>query len=62
MAKLVVGKDKKGFDAIECRLVDDTLGDEFLDFFPLGNDPILGVIDDVHCFKKTPTNVVSGPF
>jgi hypothetical protein len=35
MTKLVVGKDK-GFDSMECWLVDDMFGDEFLNYFLLG--------------------------
>jgi hypothetical protein len=45
---------EKWFDATKCRLVDDTLGNKFLDYFLLGNDLILGVKVDVHCFKIAP--------
>jgi len=62
LTKLVVGKDEKAFDAIERRLVDDTLGNEFLNRFLLRNDPVLGVTIDVHCFKRAPTNIVYWPF
>ncbi len=62
MTKLIVRKNKKGFDATECQLVDDTLGNKFLDYFLLGNDLILGVKVDVHCFKITPPKIVYQPF
>ncbi len=58
MTKLVVGKYEKGFDAMECRLIDDILGNEFLGCFLLGNDPFLVVIVDVHHFKRAPANIV----
>jgi hypothetical protein len=62
LTKLVVGKDEKGFDVTECRLVDDTLGNKFLDCFLLENDLILGVKVDVHCFKKMPPHIIYQPF
>jgi hypothetical protein len=42
--------------------MEDMLGDEFSNYFPLGNDPILGVTVDVHHFKKVPPNIVYQPF
>jgi len=46
----------------KCRLVDNTLGNEFLGCFPFGNEPLLGVSIDVHCFKRAPPNIVYHPF
>jgi hypothetical protein len=37
------------------------LGNEFLGCFPLGNDLFLSVSIDVHCFKKTHSNIVYRP-
>jgi len=62
LTKLVVSEDEKGFDAAECRLVDDTLGNEFSNCFPLRNDPILSVMVCVHCLKKVPPNIIYRPF
>ncbi len=45
----------------ECRLIDDTLGNEFLGCSPFGNDLLQGVFIDVHHFKKTPPNIVYCP-
>ncbi len=59
--KLIVRKDEKEFDATKCRLVDDTLGNKFLDYFPLGNGLIPGVKVDVHCFKITPPKLCTSP-
>lgn len=41
--------------------MDDMLEDEFLDYFPLGNDPILNVTINVHWFLKAPPNIVYRP-
>ncbi len=61
LTKLVVGKDGKGFNVAKCRLVDDTLGDEFSDYFLLRNDQVSGVMVDFHHFKRTPPNIVYRP-
>jgi hypothetical protein len=61
LTKLVVEKKDEGFDTAKCRLVNDTLGNEFLGCFPFGNDPFLNVSIDVHHFKKTPPNIVYCP-
>jgi hypothetical protein len=37
------------------------LGNEFLGFFPFGNDLLPSVSIDVHCFKRTPPNIVYHP-
>jgi hypothetical protein len=37
--------------------VDDTLGDEFSNYFPFGNDLVLGVTIDIHHFKRVPPNI-----
>ncbi len=39
-----------------------TLGNKFLDYFPLGNDLILSVKVDLHRFKLAPPNIVYQPF
>ncbi len=37
------------------------MNNEFLGCFPFGNDSILGVSIDFHCFKITPPNIVYCP-
>jgi hypothetical protein len=61
LTKLVVEKEDKIFDAIECQFVDDTLGNEFLGCFPFGNDSLPSVSIDVHYFKRAPPNIVYRP-
>jgi hypothetical protein len=58
LVKLIVEKEYKGFDAVECQLVDNTLGNEFLVFFLFKNDPLLSVSIDVHCFKRSPPTCI----
>jgi hypothetical protein len=58
---LVVEKEDKGFDVTECQLINNTLGNEFMGCFPFGNNLLLGVFIDVHCFKRTPPNIVFHP-
>ncbi len=58
MTKLIIRKENKWFNARKCWLVNETLGNEFLGFFPFVNDPFLGVSIDVFCFKKTPPNII----
>jgi hypothetical protein len=41
--------------------VNDKLNNEFLGFFPFGNDSLLGVSIHVHHFKITPPNIVYCP-
>ncbi len=62
LRKLVVRKEDKGFDVVECWLVDDTLNNEFLGFFPFGNDSLPGVSINVHHFKITPPTIIYCPF
>lgn len=62
LTKLVVSKDEKGFDVAKCQLVDDTLGDKFFNCFPFINDPILGVIVNIHHFKRVAFNIVYQSF
>jgi hypothetical protein len=45
----------------KCRLIDDTLGNKFLGFFPFGNDPLPSVSIDIRCLKKTRPNIVYCP-
>jgi hypothetical protein len=47
---------------VECRLIDDMLGNEFLSCFPLGSDPLISVSINVHRFKRTLANIVYCPF
>jgi len=62
LTKLVVGREDKGFDVVECWFVDDTLGNKFLGCFPFGNDPLSSVIVKVQHFKRTLANIVYYPF
>jgi len=62
LTKLVVGKEDKRFDVVECQFINDTLGNKFLGFFPFGNDPLSGVTIKVHHLKRAPTNIVYHPF
>ncbi len=45
----------------KCRLVNDTLGNEFLGCFPFGNDPLPSVSIDVHRFKRALPNILYRP-
>jgi len=39
---LIMRKYPKGFDEIECKHVDESIKNEFLDSFPLGNKSVEG--------------------
>jgi hypothetical protein len=43
------------------RLINNTLGNEFLGCFPFGHDPLPSVSIDVHHFKRAPPNIVYRP-
>jgi hypothetical protein len=58
LTKLVVEKVNKGFDKAKCWLINDALGNEFLGYFPFGNDSFLGISINVHRFKRAPPNIV----
>jgi hypothetical protein len=62
LTKLVVGREDKGFDVVECQLINDTLGNKFLGCFPFGNDSLSGVTIKVHHFKRARANIVYRPF
>lgn len=58
MTKLVVEKENNGFDGAKCQLIDDALGNEFLGFFPFGNDSFPSISIDVRHFKRALPNIV----
>ncbi len=62
LTKLVVGREDKGFDVVECWFIDDTLDNKFIGCFPFGNDPLLSIIVKVHHFKRAFANIVYYPF
>ncbi len=61
LTKLVVRKENKGFNVANCQLIDHTLGNEFMGCFAFGNDPLPSVSIDVHCYNRTPANIVYHP-
>jgi hypothetical protein len=43
LKKIVMGKEAKGFDPVECRMKDATIGKEYAKLFPLGFAPVKDV-------------------
>lgn len=59
LEKLVLGKEEKGFDVVECRLKDNTI--EYLNSFPLGFALVKDVLVSMDRFKRVLVKIVYHP-
>jgi hypothetical protein len=57
-----MGKEANGFDLVECRIKDTTIGEEYVNSFPFHFSPIKGVNLLVNHFKRSPLEIVYRPF
>jgi hypothetical protein len=57
-----MGKEAKGFDPIECRIKDITIGEEYAKSFPLGFTLVKDVKLHVNQFKRSPLEIIYHPF
>lgn len=59
--KLVLGKEEKGFDIVECQLKDEIISDEYFSSFSLRFIPMRDVLLHVTNFLKAPLDIVDHP-
>jgi len=52
--KIIMGKEAKDFNPVECRAKDPTIGKEYANSFPLGFSLVKGVNLPINCFKRSP--------
>jgi hypothetical protein len=58
LGKIIMGKEAKGFDLVECHIKDTTIGEEYANLFPLGFTPVEGVNLPINYFKRSPPEIV----
>jgi hypothetical protein len=61
VGKFILGKEGKGFDAIECHLKDNIIYKEYSNSFPLQFALVKDVIIIIDRFKRVPPKVVYHP-
>ncbi len=55
-------KEVKGFNPIVCHVKDTTIGEEYVNSFPLGFSPVQDVFLFVNRFKMSPQDIIYRPF
>ncbi len=58
LGKIVMGKEAKGFDFVECCIKDASIGEEYANLFPLGFSLVKGVNLFVNHFKRSPPKII----
>jgi len=56
--KIVMGKEAKGFDLVECCIKDAMISKEYSNLFPLGFSSIQGVNLPINRFKMSPPEII----
>ncbi len=59
LGKLIIEKEEKWFDVVECHLKDNTI--EYLNSFPLGFAPMKDFLVSMDRFKRAPLKIVYHP-
>jgi hypothetical protein len=62
LGKIVMVKEVKGFNPIVCHIKDTTIGEEYVNSFPLGFSPVQDVFLFVNRFKMSPPDIIYRPF
>ncbi len=58
LVKIVMGKEAKGFDLIECRTKDTMIGEEYAKLFPFGFVLVKDINLPIDRFKRSPSKIV----
>jgi hypothetical protein len=57
-ARVIMGKEVKGFDPVECHIKDAMIGKEYSNLFPFGFSSIQGVNLPINHFKRSPVEII----